>query len=153
MTREVDGARPRRDPRAVTPLASAQTHRSIAATPRTMLPVGDMFAPLIADLKAAAIPAAFLLTDSPVLDPQVGAVGFGETFGLLRMPGRRPGDGWQIDLAGAVFAQFEMQRQSTDLVNADYLVGLPITYRRGKISARLDATPSELPPGRRIPAA
>jgi Protein of unknown function (DUF1207) len=102
-----------------------------------VLPVGDLFTPLIADLKQPQFQISYLGTDSPVLDPQVGAVGFGETFGLVRWPGRRPGDGWQLNLAGAVFAQFDMHRQSTDLVNEDYLVGLPITYRRGRISARL----------------
>ena len=112
---------------------------SDSAPPRRaeVLPLGDMFAPLIADPKQPQFEISFLVTDSPVFDPQVGAVGFGETFGLVRRPGRRPGDGWQVDLAGAVFAQFDMHRQSTDLVNADYLVAFPITFRHGKISARL----------------
>ena len=102
-----------------------------------VLPVGELFAPLIADLTQPQFQTAFLSTDSPVLDDQLGAVGFGETFGLLRKPGGRPGDGWQVSLAGAVFAQFELRRQSTDLVNSDFVVGLPITYRRGRTSARL----------------
>ena len=102
-----------------------------------VLPIGDLFAPLIADPKQPQFQVSYLSTSSPVLDTQVGAVGFGETFGLLRWPGSHAGDGWQIDLAGAVFAQFELQRQSTDLVNADYMVGIPVTYRRGRTSARL----------------
>jgi Protein of unknown function (DUF1207) len=102
-----------------------------------VMPLGDLFAPLIADPKQPQFQLSYLAADSPVFDPQIGAVGFGETFGLVRLRGRRPGDGWQLDLAGAVFAQFDMHRQSTDLVNADYLVGLPIVYRHGKVSARL----------------
>jgi hypothetical protein len=102
-----------------------------------ILPAGDVFSPLLADPKQPQFQISVLATDSPVLDTELGAVGFGETFGLVRLPGRSPGDGWQLDLAGAVFAQFELRRQSTDLVNADYLVGLPITYRRGSLSARL----------------
>jgi len=110
-----------------------------SAPPRgvEILPVGYMFTPLIADLKEPQFQASYLATDSPVLDPRVGAIGLGETFGLVRWPGRRPGDGWQIDLAGGVFAQFEIGRESTDLVNADYVVGLPITYRHGRTSVRL----------------
>lgn len=111
--------------------------RSAPAQRLEVLPAGDLFSPLIADLKQPQFQASFLAADSPVFDTQVGAVGFGETFGLVRLPGRNPGDGWQLDLAGAVFAQFDLQRQSTDLVNADYVVALPITFRRGNLSARL----------------
>jgi hypothetical protein len=96
-----------------------------------------MFTPLIADLKEPQFQASYLGTDSPVLDRQIGAIGLGETFGLVRWPGRRRGDGWQIDLSGGVFSQFEIGAQSTDLVNADYVVGLPVTYRRGSFSTRL----------------
>jgi uncharacterized protein DUF1207 len=102
-----------------------------------VLPDGEMFSPLIADPKQPHFQLSYLVTDSPVLDTQVGAVGLGETFGLVRLPGSGRGDGWQLDLAGAVFAQFELRRQATDLVNTDYLVGLPITYRHGSVSARL----------------
>ena len=117
---------------STTPAAGAPPSRRLQ-----VLPVGDLFSPLIADPKQPQFHLSFLVTDSPVFDTQVGAVGFGETFGLVRRPGRRPGDGWQLDLAGVVFAQFDMRRQSTDLVNADYLVGLPLTYRHGRLSARL----------------
>ena len=110
-----------------------------SASPRRVevLPVGYKFTPLIADPKQPQFQASYLWTNSPVLDPGIGAIGLGETFGLVGQAGRRPSDGWQIDLAGAVFSQFEIQRESTDLVNADYVVGLPITYRRGSISGRL----------------
>ena len=110
-----------------------------SAPPRgaEILPVGYMFTPLIADLKEPQFQASYLGTDSPVLDRQIGAIGLGETFGLVRWPGRRRGDGWQIDLSGGVFSQFEIGAESTDLVNADYVVGLPVTYRRGSFSTRL----------------
>jgi hypothetical protein len=112
--------------------AAAQRHERV-----DLLPTSDLFSPLLADPKQPQFQVSFLMTDSPVLDTQIGAVGFGETFGLLRLPGARRGDGWQLNLAGAVFAQFELRMQATDLVNADYLVGLPISYRRGRLSARL----------------
>jgi hypothetical protein len=109
------------------------------STPRRLdvLPIGDLFSPLIADPKQPQFQVSYLSTSSPFFDDHVGAVGFGETFGLLRVPGGRAGDGWQIGLAGAVFAQFDLEQQSTDLVNADYMVGIPITYRHGSTSARL----------------
>lgn len=110
-----------------------------SASPRRVevLPVGYKFTPLIADPKQPQFQASYLATDSPVLDPGIGAIGLGETFGLVGRAGRRPSDGWQVDLAGAVFAQFEIQRETTDLVNTDFVVGLPITYRRGSVSGRL----------------
>ena len=53
------------------------------------------------------------------------------------MGGARPGDGIQLDLAGAVFAQLNLGLPSFDLINQDYLVGLPLTFRRGGFSGRL----------------
>jgi hypothetical protein len=49
----------------------------------------------------------------------------------------RPGDGLQINLAAAVFAQFDLEAESFDLINADYVVGVPVTLRRGDFSSRL----------------
>lgn len=82
-----------------------------------LLPQGDVFRPLIADPKQP--------------------VGFGETFGIVRWPGRRPGDGLQLGIAGGVFAQFAIERRLTNLVNTDWVIGFPLTYRRGDLSARL----------------
>src|SRR6185436_2114147 len=39
-------------------------------------------------------------------------------------------------LEGAVFAQFDLNTQSYDLINADYVLGLPMTYRYGAFSGR-----------------
>lgn len=66
----------------------------------------------------------------------MGVVAFGVTIGLLRLSGDTPGDGLQINIAGGVFAQFYLSKASAGLINADYVVSLPITYRRGKTSAR-----------------
>jgi hypothetical protein len=64
-------------------------------------------------------------------------VGFGESFGFYRQQGEQPGDGLQVSLAGGLFAQFDLGAPSSDLVNADYAIGLPLSYRRGPYSARL----------------
>jgi len=57
-------------------------------------------------------------------------VGFGQTIALL---GARD---WQLAIAAGVFSQFNMQSSTTDLMNTDYLVGLPLTYRRGALATR-----------------
>src|SRR2546422_3614331 len=40
-------------------------------------------------------------------------------------------------IAAGVFSQFNMQSATNDLINTDYLVGLPLTYRHGSWSTRL----------------
>jgi hypothetical protein len=46
-------------------------------------------------------------------------------------------DGVQLDVFGSIFAQFDLGAASNDLINADYLIGLPLTFRRSGFSTRL----------------
>ena len=55
----------------------------------------------------------------------------------MRWPRGHAGDGWQVGISGAVFAVFNLDSSSLDLLNADYYVGFPISYRSGGWSARL----------------
>ncbi|MCX5883553.1 MAG: DUF1207 domain-containing protein [Deltaproteobacteria bacterium] len=66
----------------------------------------------------------------------MASVGFGETFGLYRFFGSREGDGLQLSVEGALFAQFNLSTPSYDLINADYTIGIPVTYRYGDNSLR-----------------
>ena len=59
----------------------------------------------------------------------MAAVGFGETFGLYRFFGSKEGNGLQLSLEAGVFAQFDLESESSDLINADYTIGFPLTYR------------------------
>ena len=102
------------------------------------LPRGDVFCPLLADPKGQRSFVSYLIeTNDDEKDAQVGSVGISDIFGLLRVGGSRPGDGFQISIAGSVFAQFDLDVSSYDLINADYIIGLPITIRRGVFSTRL----------------
>lgn len=105
------------------------------------LPRGDVFCPLIADPKATRSFASLLRHESgPGLrdaELDIASVGIGDAFGLGRWTGGRPGDGIQLSLSAGVFAQFDLSTDSYDLLNADYLVGLPLTIRRGWFSTRL----------------
>ena len=38
---------------------------------------------------------------------------------------RRQGEGVQLDVIGSIFAQFDLGAASNDLINADYLIGIP----------------------------
>jgi Protein of unknown function (DUF1207) len=107
----------------------------------TPLPRGDVFCPLVADPKAPHSFVSYLRERSDTgrvqLSTNVASVGIGDMFGLGRWSGRHPGDGVQLSLVGAVFAQFDLGAPSYDLLNADYMIGLPLTIRRGRSSLRL----------------
>jgi hypothetical protein len=99
-------------------------------------PTGDLFRPLIADPKQ---PQFFVSTNrftSSGVRYTVASVGFGETFGLYRFFGSREGNGLQLSVEGALFAQFNLSTPSYNLINADYTIGIPITYRHDDDSLR-----------------
>lgn len=101
------------------------------------IPSGDVFCPLVADPKGLRSFVSYLRADSNFVARDVASVGVADQFGLFRVNGARQGDGVQVSLAGSVFAQFDLGASSYDLINADYIVGLPVTLRRGGFSARL----------------
>jgi hypothetical protein len=106
-------------------------------------PHGQIFCPLLADPKE---PRSFLsylrgkfrtLDDPSGDDTHIGAVGLGDSFGLIRWGGPKQGEGVQLDVVGSVFAQFDLGTPSNDIINADYIIGLPLTIRRNGFSARI----------------
>ncbi|HSL72703.1 MAG TPA: DUF1207 domain-containing protein [Longimicrobiales bacterium] len=110
----------------------------------TPLPQGTLFCPFVADPKFEHSFVSYLRGDFATIadsasapDTNIGAVGLGDSFGLFRISGNNPGNGLQLDLMGAIFAQFNLDRPSFDLINADYLVGLPVTFRTGGFTTRL----------------
>ena len=103
----------------------------------TPFPVSGLFLPLLADPKQPQFFVSYRRYETPVETVNMGAVGFGESFGFYRQEGKRLGDGLQISIAGGLLAQFNMDTPSSDLVNADYVIGIPITYRRDPLSMRL----------------
>lgn len=98
------------------------------------LPRARLFDPLIADPRWPHFSAAYqyYIDDEEVKN--AGAVSFGETFALLGGPA--PFDGrWQVNFQAGVFGLFDLDAESSDLINADYWVGIPLTYRSGDFSA------------------
>jgi Protein of unknown function (DUF1207) len=121
-------------------LALAAPRASVAQAPvrsaTVALPRGDLFAPLLADPKEPQALAAVLKTWRAV-DTHAALIGFGQVIGIVRWRAARPGDGVQLGIAPAIFAQFDLDTPSNDLINADYLIGLPLSARWGPWSARL----------------
>ncbi len=91
-------------------------------------PMGDLFQPLIADPKQPQFFASLNRFQSSGVRYTMASDGFGETFGMYRFFGREE-DGLQLNVEGALFAQFNMDTPSYDLINADYTIGIPVTYR------------------------
>src|SRR5438552_11535305 len=92
---------------------------------------GGVFQPLLADPKEPQFFAAYLWERSPRLAPRLGSVGFGQTIGVVNA------GTWQVAIAAAVFSQFNLARPTADLMNTDYRVGLPVTYRHAGLTTRV----------------
>jgi hypothetical protein len=105
-------------------------------------PQDQIFCPIIADPKEPRSFASLLQGTFPSIEKPtgegttIGSVGLGDSFGLVRWGGPRAGEGVQLDVVGAIFAQFDLDSASNDLINADYIIGLPLTIRRSGFSIR-----------------
>ena len=101
-----------------------------------VFPVGDLFRPLLADPKQPQFFISINRFRSSGVRYTMASVGFGETFGIYRFFGSSEGNGLQLSVEGALFAQFNLDGPSYDLINADYTIGIPVTYRHGDNSFR-----------------
>ena len=106
-------------------------------------PQDQIFCPVLADPKEARSFVSFLrgtfrsLDDPSGKGTNIGSVGLGDSFGLVRRGGPSPGEGVQLDVVGSIFAQFDLSTESNDLINADYIIGVPLTFRRSGFSTRV----------------
>lgn len=97
------------------------------------LPGDHLFKTLIADLRWPHFGVSY---QSYLSDPKLGnvaAISLGESIILYR--DRIGGGKWELGIQAGVFAFFDLDALSKDLVNADYVVGLVAGYRQGRFSA------------------
>lgn len=97
------------------------------------LPEQALFAPLIADPRQPRFSMSYQRYRISGERFDAASVAFGEYFGLASRFFGRAGSA-QLALQGAVFALFNLDQESKDLINADYWVGLPLSFRRGRWS-------------------
>ncbi|MGE3151631.1 MAG: DUF1207 domain-containing protein [Nitrospiraceae bacterium] len=99
-------------------------------------PSDDVFRPLLADPKQPQFFATYQAVRARLANTSanIGSVGFGENFGLYSK--RRGCNGWQDGILGGVFSQFNLDAPSSDLVNTDYVIGIPASWRSGLVSLR-----------------
>jgi len=97
-----------------------------------------VFYPSMASPKEPRTHVTYLRLNPPGDSVNIGSVGFGDSFGLVRWPGWGEEDTLQLSISGAVVAQFNLDSDSgsMDLINADYIIGVPLSYRNGSWSAR-----------------
>jgi len=115
-------------------VASGAAPAAVSTLPTGLLPAGHLFQPLLADPRWPHFSAAYrYYLDNRDL-AHVGAVSFGETIPLFR--GNAFADSqWEAGIQAGVFALFQMDAPSKDLLNADYFASLFGTWRRGPFSA------------------
>jgi hypothetical protein len=115
-------------PAPAAPPVTAATPPPVLADWQTgLMPGGTLFRPLIADPRWPHFAASYqrYVDDRQLTD--VAAVSFGETFALYR---DQIGPAWwEVGVQAGVFAFFDLDAPSKDLVNADYLVGFPLSAR------------------------
>ncbi len=116
--------------------ASAESAEQVASQEPILFPEGTLFHAPLASPKEPRTHVTWLRLNLPGDSFNVGSVGFGDSFGLVRWPGWGEADAWQFGISGAVLAQFNLDSDSMDLINADYIIGLPLSYRNGSWSAR-----------------
>ncbi|CAI4033956.1 hypothetical protein DNFV4_04398 [Nitrospira tepida] len=99
-------------------------------------PSDDVFRPLFADPKQPQFFATYqaVRVRQANTSANIGSVGFGENFGLYSK--RRGCNGWQVGILAGVFSQFNLDAPSSDLLNTDFVVGIPVSWRSGLVSLR-----------------
>jgi hypothetical protein len=118
------------------------------ASQGVLLPDTDLFRPILADQREPRFYADYrrvhfrsassaALSEGNGQNVDVTLVAFGGEFGLWGLRQPHGCDGFQVSIFGVLFAQFNLDSQSFDLLNADYLVGPMLTYRSGRLSGRL----------------
>jgi hypothetical protein len=98
-----------------------------------LFPRDDLFDPLLADPRWPHFSAAVQSYRGDDELTGVAAVSFGETIPLLGGPSFAEGR-FEVALHAAVFSIFDLDSESFDLLNSDFLVGLASTWRRGDLS-------------------
>lgn len=105
------------------------------ATPRSeWLPNGTLFRPLIADPRWPHFAASYQRYVGDRQLENVASVTFGETFTLWRQT-LGAATAWEFGVQAGVFALFDLDAESKDLVNADYFVALPVSFRHQGFSS------------------
>lgn len=101
------------------------------------LPRGNLFSPLIADLKEPRFSASFIYYNGKEDNFLAGVAAFGERLNIFRYSPFGENEGFQIGLDAGIVSLFNFESSSINLINADYYGGIPISWRYKNWSMRL----------------
>lgn len=100
-----------------------------------ILPRENLFEELLADPRWPRFSASVQFWGKGTDLDIVGAANLGGTlpiYGWTALGGQ-----WQLAVQAGVFSIFDLESDSTDLINADYLIGFPLAVRHGPFSGQL----------------
>jgi len=97
------------------------------------LPTTPLFQSLLADPRWPHFSASLQRYIDDEQLRNVASTNFGESFGIYRRRG--PWESiMELGIQAGVFAIFDIDSESFDLINADYLVGIPFTINKGNFA-------------------
>jgi len=105
---------------------SARAHSAEEPNLR-VFPRDSLFAPLSADPRWPRFAVSYQRYLDDLEFANVGAVDAGASIAVVQKKQGRRG-GWEVGIQGGVFAIFDFDAPSSDLVNADYLGGITFVY-------------------------
>jgi len=108
----------------------------IAAVEDEFLPQTEFFRPLIADQREYLFSIQYQRRDQNHETFDAAEVSFGDSLPLKNFA-LDSGGAIQLTFDGAVYSVYDLDTESYDLVNADYLVGMSVVYRIEQWSTRL----------------
>ena len=101
----------------------------------TTMPNGTLFQPLVADPKWPRFTVAYQYYTKDKTLKHAFAPNFGASFPIHRIVNNKTGSEWEIGVQAGLFGLMDIGSNPTALINADYFVGIPITYRNGQWSS------------------
>lgn len=99
-------------------------------------PTPELFRPALADPKEPRFFISPRHYDTGTDTLWLVEVGYGANFPVY---GRidEAGNGWNVGISGGLFGLFNLEAESFDLINADYTVGIPFTWRQDATGGRV----------------
>ncbi|MBA3731557.1 MAG: DUF1207 domain-containing protein, partial [Gammaproteobacteria bacterium] len=98
------------------------------------LPAGELFPPLLADPRQPRFAAHYQAHDIPGAGFNAGLAAIGDSFALARAATRA--GRFELGIQAGIFSLFNLDTASLNLINTDFVIGFPVSYRRGAFSAR-----------------
>lgn len=118
------------------PRAAGERLTHPSAFPTGILPTGHLFQPLLADPRWAHFGASYRNYIGQNIDGHNNAsVSFGETLSFYRAAIGHSDVLWETGLQAGVFSDFNLDAESADLVNSDFIVSAYAAVRAQQLSA------------------